>query len=94
MDIDDEKVDIDNQKVDIDNILSLKGKDFSVKTRVHIYRLFDQYGFEEVFGRSDVMKVLDLKSSGASKLISNLYQANILMPVSGYGKGKYKFNKT
>lgn len=44
-----------------------------------------------MFGRSAVMELLDLKSSGASKLLANLAQADIIEPVSGYGKGKYKF---
>lgn len=35
----------------------------------------------------------ELKSLGASKLLSNLVQADIIEPVSGYGKGKYKFKK-
>lgn len=39
------------------------------------------------------MEVLELKSSGASKLIFNLVQADIIEPVSGHGKGKYKFKK-
>lgn len=54
---------------------------------------FDRFGFDEVFGRSAVMELLEMKSSGASKLISNLVQADIIEPVSGYGKGKYKFKK-
>ena len=33
------------------------------------------------------------KYSGASKLLSNLVKADIIEPVSGYGKGKYKFKK-
>ena len=36
-------------------------------------------------------ELLGLKGSGASKLLSNLVQADIIEPVSGYGKGKYKF---
>ena len=44
-----------------------------------------------MFGRSAVMELLELKGSGASKLISNLVQADIIEPVSGHGKGKYKF---
>lgn len=38
------------------------------------------------------MKLLELKGSGAAKLLSNLLQAGIIEPVSGYGKGKYKFS--
>ena len=93
VDIGDEKVDIENGKVDIEGVLSKKGSDFSVKTTVHIHRLFERFGFDGVFGRSAVMEVLELKSSGASKLLSNLVRADIVEPVSGYGKGKYRFKK-
>ena len=91
--LNEEKVDIQDEKVNIENILSEKSSDFSIKTTVHIHRLFDRFGFDEVFGRSAVMELLEMKSSGASKLISNLVQADIIEPVSGYGKGKYKFKK-
>ena len=70
-----------------------KGSDFSVKTTVHIHRLFEKFGFDEVFGRRAVMELLELKGSGASKLLSNLVKADIIEPVSGHGKGKYKFKK-
>lgn len=93
VDIENGKVDIQDKKVDIDSVLSEKGSDFSVKTTIHIHRLFEKFGFDEVFGRSAVMELLELKGSGASKLISNLVQADIIEPVSGHGKGKYKFKK-
>ena len=93
MDIESGKVDIRNRKVDIESVLSEKGSDFSVKTTIHIHRLFEKFGFDEVFGRSTVMELLGLKGSGASKLLSNLVQADIIEPVSGHGKGKYKFKK-
>ena len=93
VDIENEKVDIQDKKVDIESVLSEKGSDFSVKTTIHIHRLFEKFGFDEVFGRSAVMELLELKGSGASKLLSNLVQADIIEPVSGHGKGKYKFKK-
>ena len=93
VDIENEKVDIQETKVDIESVLSEKGSDFSVKTTVHIHRLFEKFGFDEVFGRSAVMELLELKGSGASKLLSDLVQADIIEPVSGHGKGKYKFKK-
>ena len=91
--LNEEKVDIQDKKVDIESALSEKGSDFSVKTTIHIHRLFEKFGFDEVFGRSAVMELLELKGSGASKLLSNLVQADIIEPVSGHGKGKYKFKK-
>ena len=93
VDIQDKKVDIQDKKVDIESIFSKKGNEFSIKTTVHIYRLFEKFGFDEVFGRSVVMELLELKGSGASKFLSNLVQADIIEPVSGHGKGKYKFKK-
>ena len=93
VDIQDRKVDIEAQKVDIESVLSEKGSAFTVKTTVHIHRLFEKFGFDEVFGRGAVMELLELKSSGASKLLSNLLQADIIEPVSGHGKGKYKFKR-
>ncbi len=93
VDIQDKKVDIQNKKVDILSVLAERGGSFSIKTTVHIHRLFEKFGFDEVFGRSAVMEILELKESGASKLLSNLMQADISEPVSGHGKGKYKFKK-
>ena len=93
VDIENEKVDIQDKKVDIESALSEKSSDFSVKTTIHIHRLFDKFGFDEVFRRSVVMELLELKGSGASKLLSNLVKADIIEPVSGHGKGKYKFKK-
>ena len=85
------KVDIQCKKVDIESVLSEKG--FSAKTIIHSCRLFDKFGYDEVFGRSAVTELLELKSSGASKLLSSLLRADIIEPVSGHGKGKYKFKK-
>ena len=93
VDIEGTKVDIGVEKVDIERLLSEKESDFSVKTKVHIHRLFEKFGFDEVFGRSAVMELLELKKSGASKLISNLVQADIIESVSSHGKGKYRFKK-
>ena len=58
VDIENGKVDIQDKKVDIDSVLSEKGSDFSVKTTIHIHRLFEKFGFDEMFGRSAVMELL------------------------------------
>lgn len=91
VDIQDRKVDIGNRKVDIDSVISGRENNFSAKTMAHIRKLFDEFGFDQVFGRSVVMELLELKESGASKFLANLVEAEIIEPVSGYGKGKYKF---
>ena len=88
VDIESGKVDIQDKKVDIESVLLEKGKDFAIKTAVHIRRMFEKFGYDEVFGRSAVIELLGLKNSSASKLLSNLVQADIIEPVSGYEKGK------
>lgn len=52
VDIQDAKVDIQGTKVDIESVISAKDNKFSVKTTVHIHRLFDEFGFDGIFGRS------------------------------------------
>ena len=93
VDIESRKVDIQDKKVDIESVLTGKVSNFSVKTTTHIRSLFEKFGFDEIFSRSAVMELFNLKGSGASKLLSNLVQAEIIEPVSGHGKGKYKFRK-
>ena len=91
VDIDASKVDTQSQKVDIESILAENGDQFSNKTALHIRLLFEKYDFEKIFGRSDVMQLLGLKASGASKFLSKILNAGIIELVSGCGKGKYRF---
>ena len=87
VDIGEQKVDIGEQKVDID----LSNYNLTVKTKDNIRELYKSYSNRH-FGRSDVIKVLDLSNAGASKFIKLLLENDIIIPVSGYGKGKYIFN--
>lgn len=93
VDIESAKVDIQHEKVDIECVLSRKTKNFTAKTVGHIQRLFERFGFDEAFGRSSVAELLGLQDSSASKLIAKLVQTGILEPVSGYGKGRYRFSR-
>ena len=91
VDIQGRKVDIQPPKVDIHTMLAEKR--FSEKTISHIEKLFEIYGFQDIFGRGSVGEILGIKPSGASKLLAKMVQAEIVEPVSGYGKGKYRFKK-
>ena len=88
VDIQGRKVDIQTSKVDIHTMLA--EKKFSGKTISHIEKLFEIYGFQDIFGRGSVGEILGIKPSGASKLLAKMVQAEIVEPVSGYGKGKYR----
>ena len=90
-DIRDAKVDIQDQKLGIESVLLENGKVVSAKTMTHIQRLLAEFGYGEIFYWNEVMNLTDLKKSGASQLISKLMQTDMIEPVSGYGKGKYRF---
>jgi fido (protein-threonine AMPylation protein) len=85
-DIETEKPDIDALKPDIENA-------FQPKTASHILKLREAFPGQTIFGRSDVMKVIDIKASRASDLLREMAEHGIIEPVSGHGKGKYRFRQ-
>lgn len=91
MDIGNSKVDIEIAKVDIRNKMMNFSDGISEKTIKHTIDIFMQCGTEKHFGRSIVENITGLKASGASKLIRILLDSKVIIPISGYGKGKYRF---
>lgn len=81
-----EKVDIELKKVDI----LLKSYGFTPKTSKNIQIIYNEYK-NNIFGRTDIIKILDYSNAGASKFIKQLLDRRIIIPVRGYGKGKYRF---
>ncbi len=63
------------------------------KTKKHIHKLYEEYGYETFFGRTEVMKILGITASPASELIRKMIEMNLIYPVKGKGKGKYLFKK-
>jgi len=47
---------------------------------------------KEYFGRNEIINILKMSPSGASKLISKLLELKVIIPISNHGKGKYIFN--
>ena len=86
-----EEVDIENAKVDIRNKLLSFSDIISERTINHALEIFSKCGKEDYFGRTIVENITGLKSSGASKLIKLLLDSNVIIPVTGHGKGKYRF---
>jgi len=86
-----EKPDIEATKPDIDPKKPDIGKMFQPKTASHILRLREAFSGQTVFGRSDVMEVIDIKPSRASELLRKMAEHGVIEPVSGHGKGKYRF---
>ena len=80
------KVDIDKKKVDIENVKISKTirKNFEI-----LYFALKNF---EYFGRKEIIDVLKISPSGASKLISKLLDTKVIIQVFKHGKGKYRFN--
>lgn len=91
VDIQDTKADIKTIKVDIEHHLANIDETIRNKTIQHVIAMFEQCGKDTIFGRSIVEQVTGLKSSRASEIINLMLENEIIEPVKGYGKGKYRF---
>lgn len=94
-DIEEEKADIGDKKADI-GMLKEYGNlffSFSAKTIEHVQKMYEAFGKNSIFGRGDVQTVTGLKHTRASVLLNILTEANVIEPVSGHGKGKYRFSR-
>ena len=91
-DIETKKADIETQKTDIESKLTNIEDVVFVKTKEHILKLYDECGSMEFFGRLNVEQVTGLKSTRASELIKMMLEYDIIKPVQGHGKGKYRFD--
>lgn len=90
-DIERAEADIENQKADIRNRLLSFSDMISEKTIDYALELFSKCGKKEYFGRTIVEDITGLKSTRASELIKLLVDREIIVPVTGHGKGKYRF---
>ena len=86
------KVDIEDAKVDIEDALLSSSSKVTDKTVNHALNIFLKCGKDVCFGRTMVKDITGLKTSGASKLIKLLVDSNVITPVAGKGKGKYRFH--
>ena len=92
-----EKPNIEGEKPNIgdkNQIIEIINQIASISTysRNQIYDLYKELGDKNYFGRSDVEKVLNLKSYRAHEIIKLMQNIDIISPVKGHGKGKYRFN--
>lgn len=82
--IGDRKANIEKEKVNIES-------SFTAKTASHVYKLLETFGFQTIFGRSDVQKALGLKPTRSTALLGEMTEKGFIEPVTGLGKGKYRF---
>ncbi len=86
-----EKPDITGEKSDIETEKPDIGRLFTPTTMDKITKIRGAFSGGAIFGRSDVMRVTSLKPSRASELLKAMALRGIIEPVSGHGKGKYRF---
>lgn len=80
---------IGDKKQYIDKLLS---SGLTQKTATHAVKLFNEFGFESFFSRSDVVDIVGITVTPASALLKKLLDVGITEAVNGMGKGKYRFN--
>ena len=94
-DIEEGKQDIEEGKQDIGtffpyaNLLKSDNGNETALRRTKV--LFDTFGFQTVFGRTDVCTVTGLSPAAASALLKKLLNVGAIAKVEGQGKGKYRF---
>lgn len=63
----------------------------SPKTKTNIIKLYESFGLERIFGRSDVVEVLGITEKPATTLLGKMYSLKLTEKITGVGKGKYRF---
>ena len=77
-------------KQDFDKLTSAG---ISVRSTNNILKLMNRFGFDKPFGRMDIARELGITKSPASEILNKLLSIAAIVPVTGVGKGKYKFNR-
>lgn len=84
------KQDSDTAKQDFD--LFVKAG-LSVKSANNAVKLYQRFGFDRTFGRSDIIELLGITRSPSSELINKLLSVDAIEPAK-QGRGKYCFNQS
>lgn len=80
----------ENQDIGLEN-QDIAWKGLSPVSARHTQKLYDFFGNEGVFSRSQVTEILRITPSPASELLRKLLAASLITKVKGKGKGKYRF---
>ncbi len=89
--IEEQKANIEEQKANIERVKANIGDSFTERTASNICKLLETFGFQAIFGRADVQNVLGLKPTRSTELLGEMTEKGLIEPVTGLGKGKYRF---
>ncbi|MDO4556054.1 MAG: Fic family protein [Lachnospiraceae bacterium] len=84
----DQKADVDIMLFDLNELDGI-----SEKTKRYFQVIYEQFGCDKIFGRTDIQKVTGLKKTRASELLKILAEKSVIESVTGHGKGKYRFSR-
>lgn len=89
--IEDESIAITTDYVVIEAAIDgLNASQTTIKKAKAVYK---SMGTDGIFGRSDISAITGDSVTAAGNLISKLKTASLIVPVKGYGKGKYRFSE-
>ena len=55
--------------------------------------MFNEYGFDKPFSRTDIVEYTELSLASASVLINKMKQFELIEAASDQGRGRYKFKE-
>ena len=84
-----EKVAIEPQNVTIEE--AINRLEVNKNTKAKALRLFQEFGYEGIFGRKDIASLAGDSETAAGGLIKKMKEADLIAEVKGCGKGKYRF---
>lgn len=86
------KSNIQNPKSNNEILNQILNKEkFTLRQAANIKILYEAIGVGTIFGRRDVIDILQCAGSTATSLIAKMNRADIVKAVTGKGKGKYMF---
>lgn len=84
------KQDSGSAKQDFDRLTSAG---ISVRSTNNALKLIKRFGYDSPFGRMDIARELNITKSPASELLNKMLKIGAIVPATGSGKGKYRFNQ-
>lgn len=97
VDIPNENVDIELEKIDIQELKSIYFERLSAigvnqPTMDKVDILLNKIKADQIFGRKDIVDILDISPTAATNFLGKIYKAEVVEAVKGKGKGKYRLN--
>ena len=87
-----EKPEIEKIKLSFDVIKSeIEKHKYNEPTVNNILKIYDEIDTNQIFGASDVKRILDCSSSTSSEIMSKLREMGVVKEIKGKGKGKSRF---